>query len=336
MESVVTHVSLERQDGALVVSWTVAGDDPAVDIAVGPTPETVDHEHTVTVADGTRAVLRPGGPGRTFVSVSPHRGGGALVAGERRLPFVGVTNFRDLGGYAVAGGGHTRWGLVFRADALHRFTDADLEGYHQLGLRAVYDLRGDAERDLHPNPFPSVQLALISQPPEGAPEPDPAGLPSDAAGGERRLRELYGNILATGAPRFGELLGSLARPDGLPAVFHCTGGKDRTGLSAALLLELLGVSREHVLDDYELTSRYRLREHQTESYENLLATGMAPEAAAAVLGAPRWAMEGALDELDRDYGGAQAYLRGPAGLDAATVERLRQLLIRHSPPPAVT
>jgi hypothetical protein len=79
-----------------------------------------------------------------------------------------------------------------------------------------------------------------------------------------------------------------------------------------------------------------VREHQTESSETLLATGMAPEAAAAVLGAPRWAMEGALDELDRDYGGAEAYLRGPAGLDAATVERLRQLLIRHSPPPAVT
>ena len=104
------------------------------------------------------------------------------------------------------------------------------------------------------------------------------------------LREMYRGLLRNAGPTFGLLLGALAAPDGLPAVFHCTGGKDRTGMSAALLLELLGVPRSHVLDDYELTSRYRLRQHQTESYESLLAMGMGPEAAGAVLGAPRWAM----------------------------------------------
>jgi protein-tyrosine phosphatase len=141
------------------------------------------------------------------------------------------------------------------------------------------------------------------------------------------LREMYQGLLSNAGPTFGRLLSGLADVDRLPAVFHCTGGKDRTGMSAALLLEMLGVPRQHVLDDYELTSRYRLRQHQTESYEGLLATGMGPEAAAAVLGAPRWAMEETLQELDDIYGGAAAYLAGPGGMSSPTLERLQQALI---------
>ena len=145
--------------------------------------------------------------------------------------------------------------------------------------------------------------------------------------GEQMLREMYGGLLAHAGPTFGRLLDGLAEPEALPAVIHCTGGKDRTGMTAALLLELLGVPRQQVLDDYELTSRYRLREHQTESLENMLAAGMAPEAAAAVLGCPRWAMAGALEELDDRYGGIDAYLTGPAGMAPATLERLRGALL---------
>jgi protein-tyrosine phosphatase len=148
----------------------------------------------------------------------------------------------------------------------------------------------------------------------------------DADSGERLLREMYGGLLAHAAPTFGRLLNGLAEPDGLPAVIHCTGGTDRTGMTAALLLELLGVPRQQVLDDYELTSQYRRREHQAESYENMLAAGMAPEAAAAVLGAPRWTMAGALEELDDEYGGVDAYLAGPAGMDPGTLARLRSEL----------
>jgi protein-tyrosine phosphatase len=261
------------------------------------------------------------------VSVAPHGGGGAVVVAERRVPFDGVTNFRDLGGYPAADGGRTRWGRVFRSDALHRFTPEDRRRYESLRLNAVYDLRGDLERERYPNPFPSVQLALLSRDASDTATPPERADRQDAAGGERMLREMYQGLLANGAAVFGHLLSALAEPGGLPAVFHCTGGKDRTGMSAALLLELLGVPRHLVLDDYELTSRFRLRMHQAESYENLLSMGMGPEAAGAVLGTPRWAMADTLEELDASYGGARAYLVGPAGMSAVTVDRLRALLL---------
>lgn len=328
MTTTVTDAVVEPDSGGLLVRWSLDGDDIGVDVAVGTSPDAIDHVHTLTVAAGERSarVADPGpGDGRHFISVSPHGGGGAVVAAERRVPFDGVTNFRDLGGYPTTEGRRTRWGRVFRSDALHRFTSEDRRRYEALGLHAVYDLRGDEERELHPNPFPSVQIALLSRPAD-EPVPD-RGIRQDAGSGEQLLREMYSGLLAHAAPTFGRLLNGLAEPDGLPAVIHCTGGKDRTGMTAALLLELLKVPRQQVLDDYELTSRYRLREHQAESYEGMLAAGMAPEAAAAVLGAPRWTMAGALEELDDGYGGIDAYLTGPAGMTRETLGQLRSALL---------
>ena len=147
--------------------------------------------------------------------------------------------------------------------------------------------------------------------------PQPAGAePESLEGreiGERLLREMYKGMLRGAAPLFGRLLGGLADPGSLPAVFHCTGGKDRTGVSAALLLELLGVSREQVLDDYELTSSTVAGSTRRSPTRASWRQG-SPEAAAAVLGAPRSAMAEALHELDEVHGGIEAYLTGPAGL----------------------
>jgi protein-tyrosine phosphatase len=323
----VVAAKVEPENSGIRVTWVLDGADTAVDISVGPTPEAVDHSHAMTVPPGERSVVLELEPSdaRRYLSVSPVGGGGSFVAAERRLPFDGVTNFRDLGGYPTRQGTHTRWGLVFRSDALHKFTAADLASYEALGLNAVYDLRGDAEREVYPNPFPSTQLALLSQVSVAA-DPPETGSFEGAQGGERLLREMYRGMLDGAASVLGRLLGGLAEPGSLPAVFHCTGGKDRTGIASALLLELLGVHRDAVLDDYELTRLYRRREHQSESYENLLARGLPPEAAAAVLGAPRWAMAATLDDLDELYGGIDAYLTGPAALTQDTVGRLRELL----------
>jgi protein-tyrosine phosphatase len=302
-----------------------------VDMAVGPTPESIDHRHAESVPAGRTETRVPvPGPGRHYVSVSPAGGGSAVVAAERRLPFEGVTNFRDLGGYPVAGGGRTRWGRVFRADALHHLTAGDLVAFERLGMRVVYDLRGDAERELHPNPVGSVSLPVVGRQPVSYAEPGEglSGEPLERhEDGVRFLRTLYLGMLEHSAPVFGRLLGGLVGPDGLPAVFHCTGGKDRTGLSAALLLLALGVDEPTVLDDYVLTGRFRTIEHQGTSLANLLAAGMAPEAAAGVLSTPRSAMADALAALRTVHGGVEAYLTGPGGLDRETLAQLRRDLV---------
>ena len=111
-------------------------------------------------------------------------------------------------------------------------------------------------------------------------------------------------------------------PNGDDVLAHV---KDRTGVVAALLLLSLGVDRETVLDDYVATSRYRTIVHQQDSLANMLAAGVAPEAAAGVLGVPRWAMAEAIDAVERDHGGIDAYLSERAGLSPAVLERLRAI-----------
>jgi protein-tyrosine phosphatase len=245
---------------------------------------------------------------------------------SRRVVLDGATNFRDLGGYATRDGGITRWRTVYRSDGLHELTASDLDRMGELGIRNVYDLRRDDERAVRPNRVTSIALCLMS-PVEagGVAAPDLAVL-TDRRSGELFLHRLYEDMLVHSGAVIGEVFWMLSAADGLPAVFHCHAGKDRTGLIAALLLELLGVDRETVLDDYQLTETFR-GAGRAASLERLVAEGMARDAAAGMIGAPRWAMAAPLARLDRDFGGVEAYLVERAGLDAVVLDRLKEQLV---------
>lgn len=254
--------------------------------------------------------------------------GGAQGIGTdegRLLPFDGVVNFRDLGGYRTESGLLTRWRTVYRSDALHRLTADDLELFHQLGIRAVYDLRSDEERLGNPNPVASRQIPVESRVTRGE-FTDGTAL-KDASDADNRLLEVYLAILSTGGPFFGELLSALATPGELPAVIHCAGGKDRTGLATALLLSSLGVDRTTVLDDYELTNHFITARRVEEVVTLFAAAGMTPEAALAFTRAPRPAMAAALAWLDDEFGGVEAYLVGPCGVSPGTTAALRERLL---------
>jgi protein-tyrosine phosphatase len=324
--STVAQVEVDTQpDGTLTVRWAFEGEPVAVDVATGPSPDHVDHQHQTTVAASQTTLQLARRRGRQYVSVAPRQGGPAVVAADRRVPFEGVTNFRDLGGYRTRSGARIRWGLVFRADALHGLSPRDLGLYDQLGLCAVYDLRGELERTERPNPVPSRPLTIIGRPAGTDPPAAPPG--TTTADGQQILHDLYRGLIEHAAIQIGELFTALGAEGGMPAVFHCHAGKDRTGIVAALLLEALGVERDLVLDDYELTARYRLRTQQQSSYQRLVESGVSPEAAAGVLTTPRWAMQQALDLLDRQYGGVEPYLTGPASMRPGDLLALRRQLL---------
>jgi protein-tyrosine phosphatase len=326
MVSWLHDVRIERDEGGvLVVRWTT--DAPGtVEVGVGTSPLASEHLPFAHATSSTTVRLDGLGPERMYVSLRPVDGETVVVA-ERRVPFAGITNLRDLGGYPTPGG-TTRWGRVFRADALHKLTDGDLEAFRALGIRTVYDLRGEVERSEFPGPVSSMHVPIVGRP-AGA-EPVRPG-EATANGGETMLRDMYVGILEHSATHVGTILRGLADDQQVPAVFHCHGGKDRTGVVAAVLLLALGVDRDTVLDDYEATRRYRLIEHQQDSLANMLAAGVAPEAAAGVLGTPRWAMAAAVDAIVDAYGGIDAYVTGPVGLTATELSALRALLVEPRP-----
>ncbi len=248
-----------------------------------------------------------------------------LAAGERRVPLEGVLNFRDLGGYPTRSGGRTRWRHLYRSGALYLMTSRDLVLFAQLGVQAVYDLRSDIERAEKPNPVASVALPLEENVPRE--EFSDGSWLVDANAAETRLRDVYLAILTTAGPRFGQLFEAFARPGGLPAVFHCAAGKDRTGLATALLLSWLEVDREVVLDDYNMTGQFSTLERDDEVRARFISLGMSLEAAKAFMSAPRWVMAEALAFVDEEYGGVASYLSGPAGMSQAPLMELRRRLV---------
>ena len=325
MSCTVTAVEAEADgEGCLVVRWRLDSAD-AVSIGVGPTPDSDSHEQVLLAEAGTdRARLSGLPPGRHYVSVTPRAGGAPVIAAERCIVFEGPRNFRDLGGYPTMQGASVSWGTVFRADALHQMTQADQAMFGTFGIRVVYDLRSSSERSLHPDPMESVAVDLLSAlPGETNLQLGTSATRLDA---ERLLRDSYVGMLASSAPLFGQLFTGLADPAALPAVFHCAAGKDRTGLTAALLLSALGVDRETVLDDYELTTNWRPRLEAQTLLLALVRAGIPEEAADGLLGTPRWAMSEVLRVLDETYGGINAYLSAPGGMNGEAIADLKRKL----------
>jgi len=105
-----------------------------------------------------------------------------------------------------------------------------------------------------------------------------------------------------------------------PLVFHCTAGKDRTGYAAALLLSVLGVDRDTIQDDYLLTNRLYRREPSAEGHGPAHVMNVLWQVQPAFLHA-------AFDEIDQRHGGMQRYLLGPAGLNGADLQALRERLL---------
>lgn len=185
---------------------------------------------------------------------------------SRKLVFDGCFNFRDLGGYRTVDGHRTRWRRLFRADGLSRLTEKDMAALGALGIVTVIDLRTDLEADTQgrfPEDVDGVayhHLPLTDTLPgeEETPDWDRAGFVS----------ERYLAMLSEGTATVTAAVGLLADPDRHPAVFHCSVGKDRTGVLSALVLGFLGVPDEIIVEDYALSydAMLGILEHLKERY----------------------------------------------------------------------
>lgn len=245
---------------------------------------------------------------------------------DRLIRFEAAANFRDLGGYPSTLGGEVRLGMLYRAGRLDRMTPADLEQFRRLGIRTVFDLRRDDEREVAPDPMPNIHLCLMSKVQANTPLRDPATM-VDHDHGVEFLRDLYSGLLAHATAELGALFTTLAEPGAMPAVFHCAVGKDRTGLVAALLLTWLGVDRELVLDDFEASDGHVAPALRDELLGRMADRGIGPEAAAGILGATRASMQAALAELDMRYGGIERFLRENCAIAPDVLSRLRDQLV---------
>jgi len=237
---------------------------------------------------------------------------------ERRVSLEGAPNFRDLGGYPAGGGKTTRWGRIYRSGSLHRLTDADVAQIEALGVRTVYDLRGLVEHEREPGRL--LDRPVIRH--FHNPVPNSAD-PRDAAAWKGfRMADRYREILDRSQAIFRQLFELLADAANYPFVYHCAGGKDRAGITTAVILRAVGVPDATITEDYALTATY-FAPRRERVYQSLLERGHDPETIPEILDAePAW-LAAALAHLDATHGGAEAYLR-EAGVPSRHLEALRQ------------
>ena len=238
---------------------------------------------------------------------------------ERVVTLDGSLNTRDLGGLPLAHGGRTRFGVMLRSDAVLGLALLDAERLEQLGLTTVIDLRGASERERAVSAFVGRDGVDVHHVEIWQAIHDAGATPSDAWD----LTSHYLAALDHAAGAFAQATRLLVSAPGA-ALFHCTAGKGRTGLLAALLLEAVGVPRSVVIDDYVLTHDRidPLRERLLVDAES---RGIAREDFARLLGATPDLLQPALEHLDARYGGARAYLRS-AGVEVGTLRRLEERL----------
>jgi len=223
--------------------------------------------------------------------------------------------------------------VLYRSDRLNGLSDRDVAHLADaIGLRTVCDFRYDREVEEDPSRLPVgatvVRLAVGS-----APGDNPRSLEDLIRAGEitqvtaETMAEGYLRMLEAQAALFGELIRLVADPANHPVVIHCTAGKDRTGLGAALLLGAVGVDRETVIADYALTDEYRSKHRLEEIRPQIEAQGLDLDDLKVLFTAPAEVMHHTLDEVDDRWGGIEGYLTGPAGVADQTLDDLRAALV---------
>jgi protein-tyrosine phosphatase len=242
---------------------------------------------------------------------------------SRTLVFDGCFNFRDLGGYPTADGRRTRWRRLFRADGLSRLTENDLSTLAALGVVTVIDLRTDLEADTQGR-FPRDVAGVTYH---HLPLTDTLPGEEESADWDRAafVSARYLAMLSEGTATVSGVIGLLADPANRPAVFHCSVGKDRTGVLAAVVLGFLGVPDDVIVGDYALSYHAMLRilAHLKERYPD--AADIVERYRPVILSAEPASMAGFVAGVRRTYGSFDdlaAFLGVTAEADALRAEIL--------------
>jgi protein-tyrosine phosphatase len=229
-------------------------------------------------------------------------------APTRHLRLPGTRNLRDVGGYPAGDGRRTRWRTLLRTDALDLLPVDSQRALIDLGLRQVIDLRWPTETAQWPSVFATSDQVRYR----------PIPLLQDDATPYGGLPGTYRHMFDGRAASLVEVVRAVLEPDGVPVVIGCAAGKDRTGVTIALLLAAVGVPRDVIVEDYTLTRGHFAAPvddpHLTDWRADPLELDCLPEY-----------IGDALEHLERRHDGAQTFLRRN-GVTSDELDGLREAL----------
>ena len=241
---------------------------------------------------------------------------------DRHVPFAaGAFNVRDLGGLSTMGGQVLRRGVAYRADGLHRLPPAEVGRLAELGVRTVVDLRTAGELEVAKSVV-GDGIVVLHLPILREVWPHDAFDEVDTADAVSFLVDRYLEMLDEGATAIAAIFELVATEGCRPLAFHCSAGKDRTGVIAALLLATAGVPDDDIADDYTTSAvaMEKLVEWvQARSPEAADAMSRQP---AAFLSCPPEAMHVFLARVRSQWGSVAGYLQA-IGVSSDTLAAVR-------------
>ncbi len=259
----------------------------------------------------------------------------------RSLGVASVPNLRDLGGYKTADGKTVAHGLVYRSNQLAHISPEDMEAIAGLNLRVDYDLRTEAEKDALPDELPPgveyVWLDVLADMPGAGPaELEKLMADKEAANAELgggKAAEMFGESyrhfvsLPSAKAEFRKMFLGLGDEEQLPALFHCTTGKDRTGWAAAALLSLLGVPKDTIMEDYLRSNENIIPMYQA-VIDGFVEAGGEESIPLAILGVREEYLEIAYDEMETKFGTIENYFAEGLGIDAEQQQAIRDVYLQ--------
>lgn len=276
---------------------------------------------------------------RYYFRLTPSGGQSALAA-ARVLPLEGGRNFRDLGGYETIDGRQVAWGQVYRSGVMSGLTPADYDYLDKLGIKVICDLRTAAERDHEPTNWQASPAAFLTFP---DPVSDNASLlgsifqkpfltPEDVTAA---MAGFYRETLIQQDAAYSAMFDAVAAGD-VPLAFHCSAGKDRTGVGAALLLAALGVPETVIIEDYVLSDKlvdYRKEMDldaatgADESDPYAFLRQLPPEIVDPLLRSDAVYIEAALDEAKARHGSVLGFIQAEYDVSDDELEAIRTNLL---------
>jgi len=335
--AMIVDADVVIQDGYFDVSWTASA---PVNVYRSSLPNaSLEGAERVSEADedGHYQHPRQPGEGRTYFLLEEQSGAISVVA-SRLLPLEGGRNFRDLGGYKTETGQTIAWGRLFRSGVMHELTANDYGFLRDLNIAVICDLRSTEERHEEPTDWQAGAVDMVAW----DYVLDQSGFMAAFAEGEMSaerstqvMSHFYGEMAYTHAPYFEVMFDRLAAGD-LPLAFHCSAGKDRTGLAAALILSALGVDRDTIIHDYALSDDYvdymaemaNSDEEIGPDHPMYVWTQLPREVIAPFMGSIPVFLESAFARIEADHGDVRTYLRDELNVTDEEIAQIRAALLQ--------
>lgn len=243
-------------------------------------------------------------------------------------------NFRDLGGLPAADGKLVRDNVIYRSEGPASFLGHHRAELEELGIKLICDLRSEVERKAAPNDWSRTARLLdieITNDLRNAAHGGWAALkdnPTEAAA-RNAMRVNYQATPGALHRHIAQIIDAVIARE-TPVLLHCTAGKDRTGVLVAMLLALLGVTREDIVADYMRSDIFGKNLLIAGSIEDSFQKtfGFIPTQAVidAMIGVDPEFLEAAFDTIDQEYGSIPAYFES-AGVDAGKVKAFRDAVL---------